>query len=194
MPTPSPRRQQLDAELRRQLLIGERISWSGQPAPHRLTAGLAIWIFAIPWTVFAIAWTGFAGVAGWFAQERTATVSILSVVFPLFGLPFIIVGFWMLAQPIRAMRDARWTIHALTDRRLITLSLARGRKVKSVLLNQIGPIRLRERRGGWGTLTIETHTSRDSEGTRETETFEVAGVPDAARLERLLLERVAPRG
>ena len=190
--TPAPPiRQRLDAALRRELLTGERILWSAQPAGRRLAAGLLVWVFAVPWTAFAIAWTGFAGGAAWFTETRTATTSILGVVFPLFGLPFIAVGLWMLAKPLQAMGDARRTIHALTDRRLMTLSLARGRTLKSVLINQIGPIQRREGRDGWGSLTIETHSSYDSEGARQTETFNVAGVPDVARLERLLLERVA---
>lgn len=180
----------LDSALRHELITGERLLWSAQPRGNKLKRGLGIWLFAIPWTVFALFWETMAFLP-WVTAKTPDWVSwSFGVVFPLFGLPFVAVGLWMLWQPVRAMRRAGDTAYGLTDRRLLRVIEARDRKVESVLLHQIGPIDRREDRAGFGDLRIQTRSSVDSEGDRTTERFEVLGVPDVARLERLLLENV----
>lgn len=178
-----------DAALRRELTAGERIVWSAQPRASRLKRGFGIWLFAIPWTVFALFWESMA-LLPWASSSNTPDGIKwgFGIVFPLFGLPFIAIGLWMLWQPIRAMRKAGETIYALTDRRLIRVVTGKGREVASVMLSQIGPINRRENNDGTGDLSIQTHSRVDSDGDRITEKFEVSGVPDVARLERLIIE------
>jgi hypothetical protein len=185
----------LDSALRREMITGERLLWSAQPHGGKLKRGFGVWLFAIPWTVFALFWETMAFVP-WISASKTPDWAAWSfgVVFPIFGLPFVLVGFWMLWQPIRAMRQAGDTAYGLTDRRLLRVVQKRDRKVDSVLLHQIGPIDRREDRAGFGDLRIQTHSSVDSEGDRTTERFEVLGVPGVARLERLLLENLKPAG
>lgn len=181
----------LDRALRRELVGGERLLWSAQPKSGKLKRGFGTWLFAIPWTLFALFWESMA-LLPWAASSKTPITFQWSfgIIFPIFGLPFVAVGFWMLWQPIRAMRRAGLTAYGLTDRRLLRVVEARDRKVESVLLRQIGPIDRREDASGFGDLRIQTHSHVDSEGDRTTERFEVLGVPDVARLERLLLENV----
>lgn len=181
----------LEQSLRRELLAGERLLWSGQPRAGKLKRGFGIWLFAIPWTAFALFWETMA-LLPWSASTHTPTAIQWSfgVIFPLFGLPFVAIGLWMLWQPIRAMRRAGATAYGLTDRRLLRVTEARDRKVQSLVLHQIGPIDRRESRDGFGDLRIQTHSRVDSDGDRVTERFEVLGVPDVARLERLLLENL----
>lgn len=183
----------LDSALRRELVTGERLLWSARPQGSKLKRGFGIWFLAVPWTVFALFWESMA-LLPWAAATKTPDWAAWSfgVVFPLFGLPFVLIGFWMLWQPIRAMRWAGDTAYGLTNRRLLRVVEARDRKVDSVLLHQIGPIDRREDRAGFGDLRVQTRSHVDSEGDRITERFEVLGVPDVARLERLLLEAVTP--
>ena len=94
----------------------------------------------------------------------------------------------MLWQPVKAVRMARQTVYALTEKRLLRLTGGKARKVDSVLLDQIGPISSRIGKDGYGQLSVQTHSNVDSDGDRITEKFEMLGVPDVARLERLLLE------
>lgn len=172
--------------LRRELLTGERVLWSASPRGGWLLGGFAAWLFAIPWTVFALGWEA-AAFAPWFANKTPDAIRWgFGIVFPLFGLPFIAIGFWMLSRPIQAIRQARRTLFALTDRRVIRLVEGRRREVQSVLLDQIGPIDRRERADGHGDLAIQTHSRVDSDGDRITEKFLICGVPEVARLERLL--------
>lgn len=187
MPTAIPI--DLDTALRRELATDERILWSAQPRASRLKGGLSIWLFAIPWTLFALFWESMT-LLPWLAETKTpdGITWTFGIIMSIFGLPFIVIGFWMLWQPLRAMKLARRTAYALTTRRLIRLIDGRKRELHSVLIDQIGPINRQEARDGTGHLRIETHSRIDSEGDRTTERFEVLGVPGVARLERLILD------
>lgn len=180
----------LDQSLRREMVTGERLLWSARPSASRMKAGFGIWLFAIPWTAFALFWESMA-ILPWFASSKTpeAFQWTFGIVFPLFGLPFVLIGLWMLWQPVRAMRQAASTAYGLTDRRLIRLVDGPKREIASVLLDQIGPVDRSEAKDGWGNLRIQTHSRIDSDGDRQTERFEIIGVPDVARLERLILEQ-----
>lgn len=179
----------LDQSLRRELIAGERLLWSAQPRAARLKAGFGIWVFAIPWTAFALFWEAMAFLP-WLASTKTPDPFKWSfgIIMPIFGLPFILVGLWMLWTPIRAMRKAGSTAYGLTDRRVIRLIEGEKREAASVMLDQIGPMDRSESADGSGHLRIQTHSHVDSEGDRQTEKFEILGVPDVARLERLIIE------
>lgn len=183
---------QLVQSLHRELVTGERVLWSAVPRASLLTAGLGIWLFAIPWTAFAIFWVSMA-LSPWFAARGPDSPMEwgFGIVFPLFGLPFVAIGLWMLWKPVAAMRNAARTVYALTDRRIIALVDGNKREVQSVMVDRIGPMQRRERKDGTGDLSIQTHSRVDSDGDRVTERFIVAGVPDVARLERLIVEAQA---
>lgn len=175
--------------LRRELLAGEHVLWSGQPASRRMLAAFALWGFAVPWTAFALFWEGMA-LMPWFAPTTPSWVQwSFGIAMPLFGLPFIAIGFWMLWQPVRAVRKARDTLYVLTNRRLIRLVAGPTTEQTSVFVDRIGPIEKSEGRDGWGSIRVQTHSRVDSEGDRVTEKFEVNAVPDVARLHRLIVER-----
>jgi len=186
-PQPSP---ELDSILRRELMPGERLLWSGRPLPGKLRGAFAIWFFAIPWTAFALFWEAMAFLP-WMASSHTPAGITWSfgIIFPLFGLPFIGVGLSMLWMPFAAQRKAAQTIYGLTDRRLLRVSAGRKRDSISVLISQLGPIEVSADADGAGNLRVQTGTSRDSDGDRVTERFEVLGVPDVTRLETLLLDQ-----
>ena len=184
---------ELEAILRRELMTGERIIWSGQPKPSKLYAVFGIWLFAIPWTVFSLFWEAMASVMLWSSGTHTPDAIRWSygIVFPLFGLPFVAIGFAMMWMPISAIRKAKRTVFALTDRRVLRVTAGKNREAESVMLGHIGPIKVKASSDGYGTLSIQTGTSIDSDGDRVTERFEIAGVPNVSRLEGLLLEQLA---
>ena len=181
---------ELESILRRELLPGERLLWSGRSQPDKMKAAFAIWFFAIPWTAFALFWEAMAFMP-WMANTHTPPGIQWSfgIVFPLFGLPFIAVGLGMLWMPFAARRKAARTIYGLTDRRLLRVSAGKQRESASVMIGQMGPIDVSADAQGCGTLRIQTGTGRDSDGDRVNERFEVFAVPDVNRLEGLLLEQ-----
>ena len=185
--TPAP---ELETILRRELLPGERLLWSGRPDPSRLRAIFAIWFFAVPWTAFALFWEAMA-LLPWMASSHTPLGIQWSfgIIFPLFGLPFIGIGLGMLWMPFKARRKAAQTIYGLTDRRMLRVTAGTKRESASVLISQMGPIDVTADADGYGTLRIQAGTRLDSDGDKVTERFEVFGVPGVNRLEGLLLEQ-----
>jgi hypothetical protein len=182
----------LDQELKRELATGERVLWQARPDPGRMKIVFIMWLFAIPWTAFSLAWTGIAlGAYLSVFDTDQAHIGWWGWFFPLFGLPFIAVGFWMLSRPVVALLDARHSIHALTSERLLTLTSRKQRSVKSVSLAKLGPVTRKESADGWGSLSVETGSSTDSDGDRVTDRFEISAVPDVGRLERLINENRA---
>ena len=190
-PPLAPETQRLEAELRIGLAHGEQILWLSMPDPKRLKAAFAMWLFAIPWTAFAVAWTGIALTiyVSSFGAENTGGAPWWGWVFPLFGTPFVAVGIWMLRVPFIAQADAKHTLYALTNQRLMALTHRKIKTVRSVDLSKLGPVTVKENSDGWGTLSVETGSSLDSDGDRRTDRFEIAAVPNVARLHRLLLEQ-----
>lgn len=179
----------LDTELRRELTAGEEILWTGIPDPKRMLFVLTMWIFAVPWTSFALAWTGiaFSAYLSGIGLEN-GDVAYWGWIFPLWGTPLIAVGLWMMKKPLDLLDDAKHTIHALTNQRLITLTIRKGREVKTASIAKLGPIRYKEKRQGWGDLFAETGSHIDSDGDRITDRFEIVAVPEVEKLHRLLIE------
>ena len=192
METPNLPSPELDVILRRELLPGERLLWSGRPDPSRLRAAFAIWFFAVPWTAFALFWEAMA-LLPWLGSTHTPSGIQWSfgIIFPLFGLPFIGIGLKMLSMPFTIRRKAAQTIFGLTDRRIVRVTASKKRESASVLFAQMGPIDVTADADGYGSLRIQTGTRLDCDGDKVTERFDVMGVPDVARLEGLLLEQRA---
>lgn len=185
----------MDQVLRRELTRGERLIWAAQPRAARMKSVLWMWVFALPWTLFALFWeSGVLSIWGGRTSSASNMEIAFGIFFPIFGLPFVAIGFWMMWKPIAAMRQARDTAYGLTNLRIFRVVEGRKRIVASVALDQMGPIDRSEHADGWGDLRIQTHSHYDTDGERETQRFEVIGIPDVARLERLILEnRTVPR-
>lgn len=182
----------LDAALRAELAAGECIIWSARPDPWRMVNAMWAWLFGIPWTLFSLVWTGVASTA--FISGATSDAPDFSwwfIAMPVFGLPFVAIGFWMLWQPVAALLDGGHQIHALTSLRLITVTLRGGKRVTSVEIGKLGPIKRKEKADGWGSISIETGSHVDSEGDRITDSFHIAAIPGAAKFEHLLREAQA---
>jgi hypothetical protein len=146
----------------RELDSGEHVEWVGQPIPARLArTALPAVLFGIPWTAFAIFWTVMAGWgiwrkgnSGWFW------------LFPLWGVPFILVGFGMLSSPYWALRRAKRTAYVLTDRRALVLSVGWRSKVslRSFEPSALTDLQRTERADGTGDLVFATDFSEGRRG------------------------------
>lgn len=184
----------LDIALTRELQRGERILWQGRPIPRIQWAAFGIWLFAIPWTAFALFWTAMA-YAG--TQEMGGDEwSILSLAFPLFGVPFILVGLGMLSMPLLPLFTSRKVVFAVTDQRLIKLTLRKNLTSETVPADRVGMITRTEKPDGSGILKVATRIGVDSDGDRSTQTFdlgEVAGVMEAEDAIKEMQERYIRR-
>src|SRR5207247_633237 len=110
----------LESRIQPELDAGERILWCGQPNPGRMWIhAVPILIFGIPWTLFAVFWMAMAIGFGTHASGPPGPFRSL---FPLFGLPFVLIGIGMLSAPYWMARTARSTIYAITDKRALVIS------------------------------------------------------------------------
>ncbi|MBB3764510.1 PH domain-containing protein [Sphingomicrobium lutaoense] len=174
----------LEKALKAELGAGEHLRWHGRANMGVANlAAFGIWLFAIPWTGFALFWTFMA----WHGVNESGEMGLMRYAFPAFGIPFILIGLGMLAAPFLGLFTNREIIHGVTNRRLITLiKVGKSLKVKSLQAHQIGPVTRWEGKAGRGKISIETHTSRDSEGSRRTETVDLIGIDEVRRVGELV--------
>jgi hypothetical protein len=184
------------SRIQSELDSGERLLWAAQPEPKRFARGsIGLVLFGIPWTAFALFWIfmasgGFWGlVDGGFDFPREQGVfQIVSICFPLFGLPFVLIGFGMLSTPYWARRKAKRTAYAVTDRRVILFEAGfRGSMtVRTYMPPQLQRMSRTERPDGTGDLILEDYTWRDSDGDRRHGRHGMFAVPRVSDVEELI--------
>jgi hypothetical protein len=173
-------------------LAGEKILWAGRPdARKAFLFATPMLLFAIPWTVFAIGWE-YIALAVFFSKNShtpSGPMDMMAWVFPIFGLPFVLVGLYMTAAPFWAWWKARNTVYALTEQRMVTVISGRNLNVKSIDVSGIASIDRAEKRNGSGTLHLNMGVYRDSEGDKIEKRTTLEGVPDVRELELLMIAR-----
>ena len=134
----------------------ETLLWAGRPLqgvklrPHD--------IFMIP---FSLLWGGFAifweVMALWmsFANGDGGPPGFAAIIFPLFGLPFVLIGLYLIFGRfyVDAWRRAR-TFYAVTDDRILILSGLLSRSVKSLNLRTLSDLSMTQKRDGTGTINL----------------------------------------
>jgi hypothetical protein len=122
---------------------GEKLLWSGQPARGVLFTARDIFRVS-----FSLIWTGFA-----FFWEGSVVAQNAPLFFKLWGLPFVLIGLYLVAG--RFLADA-WirtnTDYALTNRRVLINRNGPSKKVVSVVLDQIPDVSISESASGRGTI------------------------------------------
>lgn len=147
---------------------GERLVWAAHPVPRYFTAAtVAPVLFAIPWTGFAIFWTVMAFIGTRQVSGDDPMATGFRYFFPLFGVPFILIGLAMFSAPYWAARRLKRTMYAITDRRAIILApgWSGSRKVRSFTPAALASIERTERSDGSGDLIFEEYTQRRGSST-----------------------------
>jgi hypothetical protein len=183
---PEPLRQKIDRELEPM----EMIRWVDQPIPRYFTAAsTTAFIFAFPWTGFALFWMWGASGFG----QGFAVGSAPLILFSLFGLPFVLVGFVMLLTPILVRQAALQTVYLITDRRAIILEGGINKTtIRSYLPEQLQKVYRKEKPDGTGDVIVDERHWKDSEGDRRSEALgfmEIRNPKEAERLLKALAER-----
>lgn len=171
----------MQGRLQAELKPGEFVKWAGQPEPSRYARqSMAVWIFFIPWTAFAIFWMAAASGfrfpsfhSGWDA-------------FPLFGLPFVLVGFAGLSSPIWMRMRAQYVLYAITDQRALSISGKTTIKVTTYLPKDLGTIERVERADGYGNLILQSSVYHDSDGDRHSKMQGFMAIADVRKVQTLL--------
>ena len=112
-----------EQEIATELESGERLLWSGAPPQGLLLRSSDA--FLIP---FSLMWGGFA-----LFWEATTVKAKAPVFFTLWGIPFVLVGLYVMVG--RFFVDARQrsrTFYGVTDRRILIVTGVSSRNVKSL--------------------------------------------------------------
>jgi hypothetical protein len=175
--------------LMQSLVSGEKVLWQGVPGRgirfrrsdlFLIPFGLFFFGFAIFWETGALSSVG---------NARNAPPGF-SVMFPLFGIPFILVGLYMVVG--RFFWDAycrRHSTYLLTNRRALIETNAFGRKLTSIILGDLPAVSLEERRDGSGSVVLgEDQQIGYGDNRRVRQAPRFAFISDAQRVYKLVEE------
>jgi hypothetical protein len=136
---------EIERELRPELGSGEKLLWSGQPRSGlRLRGADALLIpFSLMWGGFAIFW------------EVSAFNRHAPLFFRLWGLPFVLIGLYLIAGRffVDAWQRGR-AYYGLTNQRVLLVSSGFQRQVKSLSLKTLPEVTLTERGDRSGTIAF----------------------------------------
>jgi hypothetical protein len=178
----------IEARLRRELQPGERLVWSGQPLTKRIAlTTLPIVLFGIPFTAFAVFWMSMALGMGMGGMGGPRVPGFFGWIFPLFGVPFVLVGVGMLTAPIWMIWRSKRTCYAITDRRAIVQGAGFGGAIETRSFEPaaLDNIRRIEYPAGDGDLVFE-ETITDREGQRGRTRIGFVGIAEVRTVEDLL--------
>ena len=147
---------------------GEKILWEGAPNQGLRARGSDIGksVFGIFFFGFAVFWVYMASSLSRGAPSA-AGLDVFGMIFPLFGLPFVTVGAYMLfGQYFWKAHVRKHTRYALTDKRAIVAKSAWGRSLRSY---EIGPsTQVEYKPGPESTIWFAEEERRGSKGRRYT--------------------------
>lgn len=129
----------------KELASGETLLWAGRPQQGVLfrRSDLLLVPFALLWCGFAIFW------------ETAVISSRAPILFRLWGIPFVVIGLYMVFGRFFAEAKQRErTYYGLTDRNIIIVSGWFNRQVKRINLKTISDVSLEERGERRGTITF----------------------------------------
>lgn len=148
-----------DAQLRAQseLQPGESLYWTGIADARRaaITALPAV-LIGIPFAGFALFWisTALHATQG-ISRSPNAFAKSFSI-FPVFGVPFLLIGLGIVLAPLWAYLKALNTVYGVTDKRVLIITGTNSRAVKSYNPADIVSVEHRERPDGSGDVLIRT--------------------------------------
>jgi hypothetical protein len=147
--------QESESVIKYELGSDETLLWAAQPKQGIVFRSSDIFLipFSLLWGGFAIFWEIMALSVFFGAEERPPAG--FAIIFPLWGIPFVIVGLYMMFGRflVDSKRRAK-TFYGLTNQRIIVVSGLMSRKVKSMNLRTLSDISLTEKSDGTGTITF----------------------------------------
>src|SRR5579859_7422196 len=173
-----------------ELQPGESLQWTGTGDPRRATlTALPASIFGLPFTCFAVFWM-MTAYRGTHAVSRSASANPVAGAFsffPLFGLPFLLIGLGIVFTPLLVYFKGLKTVYAITDKRVLVIIGGRTRTVRSCTPADIVSVDHRERDGGTGDVIIRTNSIMQTRNSLSQMTIGLLGVSNVKEVARLVL-------
>ena len=182
-----------DAQLRAQseLQSGESLCWTGTADPGRAAlSALPASIFGIPFAGFALFWItqAFHATSAMSKSSNNAFTNGFKL-FPLFGLPFLLVGLGIILAPLWAFLKGGNTVYAVTNQRVMIITGSGNRSVKSLMPADIVSVEHRERPDGSGDIAITTNAVvRSSNNFTSQVKVALCGVPNVKQVVQQVMQ------
>ena len=155
--------QDAEAEINPYLEQNEQLLWAGRPAQGiRLRKSDVFMIpFSLMWGGFAIFWevTALTGVI----KSSDGEYSITAMIFPLFGIPFVLIGLYIMIG--RFFVDAKLrkgTFYGVTEDRVIIVSRLFGKTISSFDLQTMPSISMNQKDDGSGNIVFGERSNMPS--------------------------------
>ena len=172
-----------------ELQPGESLYWTGAADPRRAALmALPASLFGIPFAGFALFWVSSAYHAT-SAMSKSSNNSFTKgfAVFPLFGLPFLLIGLGVILAPLWAYLKGLSTVYAVTNQRVMIISGGNSRTVKSVTPADIVSVDHRERPDGSGDIAILTTAQTRTNNSVSQVKVALVGVPNVKDVARQVM-------
>ncbi len=137
--------------VQRELDSGEKLIWADVPKQGIVLRAYDVFMipFSLLWGGFAIFWEVMA------LSIHNDDAGAIAYVFPLFGLPFVLFGLYMIfGRFIYDSKRRAKTFYGLTDQRAIIISGLFSKGVKSLDLATLTDVNLTEKSDLSGTITF----------------------------------------
>jgi hypothetical protein len=136
--------------VQREMRRGERPVWAGRPvagtgrrmALARLRLGLAFTGFSLFW------------IAAAYAITRGGDFDLVGMLFPLFGLPFVLVGLVIIASSVNVWRRLNATVYGISTDRVLLINDRPRYRMRAVDLAALTGSERVERKDGTGDLAL----------------------------------------
>lgn len=161
-----------------ELREGETLLWVGEPDPLR--AAIQCMILSI----FGAVWTGGCIVS--VVSSTRESPGMEHAMYWVLAAPFLAVGAALFLTPLWNYLWAQATTYAITDQRVMIITILHSRRVQSFGRDEIVLYEIVERRDGSGDLAIARGTVRDSDGRDASYRIKFIGIPEVRSVERLL--------
>lgn len=171
-------------KIRSELKPGESVLWAGQPnSLEYMKSSMGAFLFFIPWTAFSIFWV--AAASGFKIPDLSNAGFAF---FPLFGLPFVLIGFWGLSSPLREKIKAKNVIYAITTQRVIIIEGSKSLAYKSYYPHQLKNIERIQKINNYGTIYFQQEPYTDSDGDKRYKKIGFIGIPNVRSIENQIIE------
>jgi hypothetical protein len=145
-------------EVRRELR-GERALWTGVPQRWAYARRkIAVAVFGLPFLAFSIFWTAMA----YHGTQHAKAAPDAAFLFPLWGLPFVLIGLSMVLSPLFAAWKAGRVYYAVTETRALIFERVWSTRIESFDLRQLPVLERIARGNGRGDIVLARRPSSNA--------------------------------
>ena len=145
----------MDTSIQNNLLPNEEILWEGRPhiSDNFNFSNIAKSMFGLIWLGFSLFWTITAFLMTRAISTSDSTAMFFKYFFPLFGLPFVAIGvFIVFVAPRKEKMKALNTCYYITDKRLIINIDTSSGTFRSALIKNTDGIQITRNRDNTGNI------------------------------------------